>query len=105
LLAYAPQLTSATNLDPCVSALAQQHINDLLRAFIAEELAQLLLVVLNAVFFDQRNEIAGRVARQRGFAEVWICRKKVRGVRVNISEVAAATAGDRDLLADTIGVL
>ena len=62
-------------------------------------------MVLDAVFLDQRNEIAGRVARKRGFAEVRICRKKVGGVRMNISEVAAAAAGDRDLLADSIGVL
>jgi hypothetical protein len=68
-------------------------------------LAQLLLVVFNAVLFDKGNEIAGRVAGERGLAEVRIRRKKVSGAGMDISEVAATTARDGNLFADSVRVL
>ena len=76
-----------------------------LRAVVAEELAQLLLVPGDAVALDERDEIARRVARERGAAEVGILRQEVRRVGVQVGEVAAAAAGDADLLAERSVVL
>ena len=57
------------------------------------------------VRFDERKEMAGRVARQRRAAEVRVLRQELCGARVQIGEVAAAAAGDADLLADDTVVL
>ena len=54
---------------------------------------------------DERNEVGGCVARQRGLAEVGIRGYEVVGVRVEIGEVAAAAAGNRNLLADSVRML
>jgi hypothetical protein len=51
---------------------------------IAEELAQLLLVVGDPVTLDQRDEIACRVPRERRAAEVGILRQVACGARAGI---------------------
>jgi len=53
----------------------------------------------------QRDEGRGLEARQRGKAEARIIREEVLSARVNVGEVAAATAGDSDLLARLFGVV
>jgi hypothetical protein len=57
-----------------------------------------LLVVGDAVFFYQCQKILGRVAGQRAAAEVRILRHEVLPAGVDVGEVAAAAAGDADLL-------
>jgi hypothetical protein len=61
-------------------------------------LAQLLLVIADPVFLQQRDEIIRRVTRQRRFAEVWIFGNEVFGAGVQIRKVAAPTSGDGNLL-------
>jgi len=80
-------------------ALGAKHFDDLLRAFIAEELAQRFLVPRDAVFLHQRDEVSRRVARERRAAEVGIRRKEIAVGRVQVGEVAASTPRDADLLA------
>ena len=84
-------------------AFIQQHLHDLARrarAF-AEELAERLFVVGDAVLLDQRDEIALRVARQRRAGEVRVGGDEARGiVGVEVGEVAASAAGDEDFRAD-----
>ena len=55
------------------------------------------------MFFGERNEICGGVTGESGFGEVRVGGKKVFGLTKEISEVAAATAGDEDLLAESVG--
>ena len=54
---------------------------------------------------DEANEIRRRVAGQRRFSEVRIGREKIVGLRVQVGEVAAASAGDEDLLPGPLGTL
>ena len=81
-----------------------QHIGDFRGGMIAEELAKCFFVVGDMVFFDQGDEIGGRVTRQRGFGEVRVGRKKVFRLAMKVGEIAAAAAGDEDFLADTVSV-
>ena len=77
----------------------------MLRRSIAEQLAELLFVVRDAVSLDQREEIGWRIARQRRPAVIDIVREKVLGLAVNIGEVAATAARDANLLTQFWGVL
>ena len=86
--------------DAAALAFRLQHADHLQGGVVAEELAQLLLVIGDAVAFDQAHEVRGRVARERRPAEFRIARKIVGRTCVAVREVAAAAAGDADLLAD-----
>ncbi len=87
------------------AALRFQHGHDLLRRAVAEELAQSFLVVGDRVLLHQRNEIRGRVARQRGLGKVRIGGDEIFRTAVQVGEVAAPAAGDQDLFADALGPL
>ena len=62
-------------------------------------------MVRDAVPFDEPDEIRWRVPRQRRFREVRVGGEKIVGPRVQVGEVAAASAGDQDLLARPIRAL
>ena len=97
----------ATRLDAHAGrcAFVEQHAHDLLRRIVAEQLAEFLLVIGDAMALDQRDEIGRRVARQRRLAEMRIRRKEIRRRRAGVGEIAAAAAGHQDLLADPVGML
>ncbi len=86
-------------------AFVAEHADDVLRRVVAEELSQFLLVIRDAVLLDQRDEMARRVARERGAAEIRILRQEVCRTGADVGEVAAAAAGDADLLAQQMVVL
>jgi hypothetical protein len=86
-------------------ALGEEHIDDLLRRAIAEELAEGFLVVADAMALNESDEISRRVAGERGFRKVGVCGEEIVGARVEVGEVAAASAGDEDLFADAVGVV
>ena len=60
---------------PCMPG--HQHVDDLARGAVAEQLAEGLLVIGDAVALDQRDEIRLRVAAQRRDAEARIARDEV----------------------------
>jgi len=72
------------------------------RRSIAEQLAKLFLVIGDAMLFDEAHEVGRSIAGKRRLGEVWIGRKKVLWARVQVGEVAAAAAGDQNLLADSV---
>ena len=80
---------SAEDPDTRPAALALQHHDDLPGIPVTELLAELLLVVGDAVLPDQRDEIPGRVAGQGRLAEVGIPREVVLRRGVDVGEVAA----------------
>ncbi|MNI70288.1 hypothetical protein D3C73_1260930 [compost metagenome] len=86
-------------------AFVHQHLHDLLGRDIAEQLAQFLLVIGDAVALDHLDEVVGRVTRQCRLAEMRIGRQEVGRGGAGVGEVAAATAGHQDLLADLVGVV
>ncbi len=86
-------------------ALGQQNVDDLLGALVAEQLAQRLLVIVQAVPVHQIDEVLLGVARQRRLAEVGIRREEGMGPGLMVGEVAAATAADEDLAARLLGVV
>src|SRR5206468_12214929 len=92
-------------LDVSAIAFGFHHGDDVLRRMVAEELAQLLLVVCDPVTLDQRDKIASRVPRERRAAEVRVLRKIAGRARTDIREIAAPAAGDADLLAELVVVL
>ena len=57
----------------------------------------------DAVLFDERDEVRGIVAGQRGFCEVGIRGYEIFGAAMNVGEIAAATSGDQDFFADLGG--
>ncbi len=85
------------------AALGFEHGDDLHRGVVAEKLAERFFVIKDFVFFDEGNEVGGRVAGQGGFGEVGILREEVFRLAMEIGEVAAASAGDEDFLADFFG--
>ena len=66
---------TAAHLDFRDRAFREEHLDDLARACIAEELAELFLVKGDAVFLDQRDEILRRVAGEGRGAKARIARK------------------------------
>jgi hypothetical protein len=87
------------------AALRFEHGDDVACGAVAEELAERLLVEGNAMPFDEGDEISWRVAGERGAGEVRIGGEESVGRAVEIGEVAAAAAGDEDLLADAVGMI
>ena len=91
------------NLHSRGAAFGFEHFHDVLRGTVAEKLAERFLVIRNAVFFDQRDEVGRFVPGQGGFREV-----RIRGIEIfrpamEVREIAAASAGDQDFLAGAIG--
>jgi len=54
----------------------------------------------DAVAVDEFDEVAGLVEREGGLGEVGILGEEVFGAAVEVGEVAASAAGDKDLAAD-----
>src|SRR5258706_4278752 len=97
---HAAHLAGLAPLDAPLLALGDEHVDDPLRAVVAEELPEHLLVIRDAVALHERDEVARRVARQRRAAEIRIARDEVAMRGVHVGEVAAPPARDADLLAD-----
>ncbi len=55
--------------------------------------------------FDQREEVRRRVAAQRRLGEMGVGREIAVWRGVDVGEIAAAAAGDQDLLAGLVGVI
>jgi hypothetical protein len=90
-------------LDAGISAFGLKHIGDVVRAAVAEKLAEGFLVIRNAMLFDERDEIGRSVTSESGFCKVFVRAEKILGAAMEIREIAAATARDQDFLADAIG--
>ncbi len=86
------------------AAFGFEHVGDVAGGVVAEELAEGFFVVGDAMFFDEGEEIRGSVAGQGGFGEVGIRGEEILRLAMDVGEVAAASAGDEDFLADAVGV-
>ncbi len=80
-------------------ALGHQHIDNLLRGVVAEELSQRLFMPRDAVLTDQIDKIPLGITRQRGFAKMSVLAQIGRGFDIEIGKVAAPAAGHQDLAA------
>src|SRR5437899_11660899 len=80
-----------------------EHAHDLLRGAVTEELSESFLVKLDAVFFNQPDEICRGVSCKYRFGEVRIVRDKVFRLTMKVGEIAAATAGYQNLFANAPG--
>jgi len=74
------------------AALGQQHGDDLLGRAVAEQLAELLLVVGDAMLADGLEEVLRREARQRRAAEMRVVGKVVFWTSVQVGEIAASAS-------------
>ncbi|MNR25023.1 hypothetical protein D3C85_1421430 [compost metagenome] len=86
-------------------AFGQQHVEDVTGLVVAEQLAELLLVVGHAMLAHQLDEVPLGVAGQGRLAEMRILREEVARLGIHVGEVAAAAAGHEDLLAGLVGVV
>ena len=87
-------------LNPGLAALVAKHGDDLRRRAVAEQLPELFFMPRDAVAVDQRDEVRGRVPRERRATEFGIARQKIGRRAMDVGEVAAAATRDPDLLAD-----
>ena len=99
---HSPYLYIEEYLHSRAAALFIQHVYDFAGGMVTEKLAQGLLVVGNAVFFHQFNEISRAITGQRRLTEMGIAGKKVLRTAIQVSEIAAAAPGNQYLLADTL---
>ena len=76
----------------CPVAFALQQFDDLARADVAEELAEFLLVMGDAMPLDQRDEGRRGVAGERGFVEVRVAGEVILGSGVDVGEIATTAA-------------
>jgi hypothetical protein len=83
----------------------EEHMGDLVRGALAEELAGLSLVVGDAVLFDEGNKVRRGKTGQNRLAEMAIFGDIVFRRNVEMGEVALSSAGDEDLTADLWGVV
>ncbi len=81
-----------------------EEASDVVGGMVAEELAKSFFVVRDAMLLNQCQKIMRSKASQGGFGEVRIGGKKIFGCGVNVSEIAAAAAGDEDFFADAVGM-
>ncbi len=86
------------------AALLFEHVSDVPCGAVAEQLAERLFMIRNMVLFDQRQKVLRREPRQGRLAEVRVSRYKVLRPAMQVGEIAAAAAGDEDLLANAIGM-
>ncbi len=84
-------------------ALAEEHVEDVVGRAVAEELSEGLLVIRDAVFFDQGDEVMRGVTGERGLGEVGVGGEEVFGRGVEIGEIASTSAGDKDLFSGAVG--
>jgi hypothetical protein len=82
-----------------------EHGDDVLGGAIAEELAEGLLVIGNAMPLDERDEVPRRIAGERRACEVRIGGEETVRSAVDVCEIAAAAAGDEDLFANAVGMI
>src|ERR1700692_2451055 len=93
------------NGDAGVLAFGFEHGEDVAGGAVTEKVASCLVVVRDARFFDQDDEIGGSVASDGGLGEMRVGGNEVFNAAVKVGEVAASTAGDEDFFAEAIGAL
>jgi len=92
-------------LDARIATFPLQHSCNVLRRPVAEQLAQFLLVIRDAVLFHHGDEVRGGVAGEGRLGKVRVGGKKVLRRGVKIREIAASAARNQDLLANAFGPL
>src|SRR5690606_16183378 len=98
-------LGAALQRDVARRAFGEQHVDDLPRRSVAEQLPERLLVPGDAVALHQREEVLRGVPAQRRLGEMGIGRDEPVGRRMDIGEVAAPAARDQDLLPRRVGAV
>ena len=93
------------DLHASLAALFFQQRYDVTRGSIAEHLAERFLVIWNLMLRNQGKKILRRVTGERGLAEMWIRGDEVLWTAMNVGKVAAAAAGDENLLPDSVCVV
>ena len=98
-------LRAEEDVDASGCAFTLQHRYHLQCGPVAEELAKRLLVIADVMSIHQRDHVFRREAGERGLGEVRIFGEEVFGAGVKVGKVAAATPGDQNLFAGTVGMV
>ncbi len=81
-----------------------EQVDDLGGGIVAEELAESFFVPGDAMFLDESEKVVRGETGEGGFGEVGIGGKEVFRRGVKVGEIAAASAGDEDFLANAVGM-
>src|ERR1700749_4626907 len=82
-------------------ALAFEHVHDIVRGTVTEQMAEFLLMERHVVSTEQTQKILRRITSQRRFDEVGIGGEKRLGTSVQVREVTPAAPRDQNLAADS----
>ena len=105
LAQYIAYLHGVAPVNVSFGAFGTQHLDDLCAAFIAKQLALVFLMPGNVMRFHQREKVLRPVALEYRTHEMRIGADEVFRRGVEIGEIAAATTGDADFLANFLGVI
>jgi hypothetical protein len=87
------------------SKIVEQHVNNLLRRTVAEQLPERLLVIGNPPRLHSLDEVTRRKPLQNRNAEMRIVRQKLFRARMYIRKITPPAAGDTNFLASAFGVI
>jgi hypothetical protein len=87
-------VSAGDHFDVSCPALLFQHVENVARGTVAEQLPKGLLVVRDLMPLDQGGEILWSVTSQRGLGEVRIRGQKVFRLAMYVGEITAAATGD-----------
>jgi hypothetical protein len=93
------------DVDAALLAFRRQHRDDRACGAVAEQLAERLLVIFDAMALHESDEITLRVAAERRLAEGWIAGQKTIRRNLQIGEIAASAPGDQDFGPDPVGMI
>ena len=101
---YVVYKAASLNFDTGVAAFLKQHFDYASGTIVTEELAQLLFVVGDAVFFHEGNKIRWRVTSKSRLTKMRVCGNEILGAGICVSEITSTATRDRNLFADAFRV-
>src|SRR5579872_767689 len=93
---------SGLDVDAGSAAFGQQHIQNVMRRTIAEQLSQRFLVISDGMLLHQCEEIGRRITGQRRLGKMRIRGEEIFCRAMNVGEVTSAAAGDQNFFSATV---
>ncbi len=91
-------------MNTCFAALRFEKIDDVRGRIVAKQLTERFFMKGDIVFANKGDEISRCVARESGLGKMGVGGEKIFRSAMKIGKVAAATPGNKNLLADPVGM-
>ena len=82
-----------------------EHVGNIARRAVAEELSEGFFVEGDAMLLDQSNKVGRCISGQRRFRKVRVCRDEIIRLAMNVGEITASSARNKNFLANALGAL